>query len=117
LKDFSGFQRFKKEFLVTTKTIYMPNRILTIIDGPEEGVFDQMVNFDDCSRMTWFTTKEFGDISVNCISVGVNGSMYGKGNNIEAENDKCKIQYDSLNKTGTIEILDEVYFNKICEKV
>jgi hypothetical protein len=76
-------------------------KILTIIDGPPQGDFDNIIDSDDVSPFVTFTTKEEGDQRVRCQSTGVDPQ---KENDVTVENDVCKVEYNSTNKTGTIHV-------------
>jgi len=87
----------------------MANTILTIIDGPNEGEFDAMVQFDDYSRMASFLTKEAKWCNLFCQSVCIDGPMMGKGNNVTASGDGWSVEYDTEKKTGIITLTKDIF--------
>lgn len=89
------------------------NTLLTIIDGPDDGLIDDIINFDDRDTAT-FTTKELGEVSIYCRQASLDGPAIGKGNAVGISNDYCSINYDPVKKTGEIEVYDLEKFKENC---
>ena len=74
---------------------------LTIIDGPDDGPFDDMANHDDASRFAKFTSKEEGEIEMECISVAIAPNV---DMDICVSNNERRVDYNSKTKQGIMEV-------------
>lgn len=76
------------------------SKTLTIIDGPDQGDFDQMIQFDDCSCSASFNTKEEGWYNgLFCQSVG---NCPNDEYDISASGEGFMATYNSTIKTGKL---------------
>lgn len=76
---------------------------LTIISGPDQGIFDNIVNFDDASNVVTFITKEKGEITCRCSGV----SIFPPAEfDVHCDFENGYADYNSETKTGIMFITD-----------